>query len=306
MAEKKSPNFEDKKGSRSQILGSLNFLFYISKVFGMIPYSLSDYITHRQLKLSQFGNIFCLLSCVYYCTQYHFLTNDPDPSIGTLTNVIGVFIIYMEPLMLSIDVLASLINQNSLIAVFDRLQEIDDKLAKENVLPNHRVITKYSIIFVLVAFAGEIGLAVINLLTFKQELSIAWSLLWFVSCVPLFGNSVAKTWFLVLILMVKQRLMAINDYLNDTKAIFVEQKFRRVKAVGPNLRKDNLFMSNIGLLEREIWPSRNTKIKDAWTSSSNRVNDFNTFHADSRGIVNVGPYETGTRGKREIELGSTV
>jgi 7tm Chemosensory receptor len=92
--------------------------------------------------------------------------------------------------------------------------------------------------------------------------------------------------------------MAINDYLNDTKAIFIEKKFRRVNAIGPNLRKDNLFIGNISFLEREIRPSRNMKIKDAWTLTGNRVSDVNTFPVDSRGIINVAPYETGTKGER--------
>lgn len=102
MAEKKSP---DRKISKNPILESLCVLFYISKVLGMIPYSLSDYVTKKQLKLSQLGNIFCILSCVHYVVQYHFLTEstmlakDPDNSIAALTMVIGIFIIYMEPLM---------------------------------------------------------------------------------------------------------------------------------------------------------------------------------------------------------------
>jgi hypothetical protein len=306
MAEKKSSGIEDKKGSKSQLLGSLNFLFYISKVFGMIPYSLSDYVTHKQLKLSQLGNVFCLLSCVSYCTHYHFLlansvlTEESDDSIGTLTTVIGIFIIYLEPLMMSIDVLGSLVNQKSLVVVFDRLQEIDDKLRKENVLLNYQIITKYSIIFILVAIEYTVG--TINMIVFLQEIPILHKVLWFFSCIPLLCNSIAKTWFLILILMVKQRLKAINDYLNDTKDIFFEKKFRRVNAIRSNSRKDNLFIGNIGFLEREILPSRNMKIKDGSAWTGNRVNDINIFSTDSRGIINVAPYEAGTKGEPEPSL----
>lgn len=300
MAVEKSA-FVAKKTSRNPILESLNFLFYVSKVFGMIPYSMRDYITKKQFKLSQFGNIFSVLSCIHYLIHYHLVTEstmlgtDPDNPIGALTLVIGLFIIYMEPFMMAIDVVASLINQNGLITIFDRLRDIDDKLAKENISLNYKIIGKYSIIFMIIAFVGELTLALFNLYDFHEKV-ISFHSLWFlISSVPLFTNSVAKVWFLILILLVQQRLQAINVYLNDIKKSFFEKKMRHVNAIGSTSKKDNLFLENIGYLEREIFSTRNMKIKSdnwVWASGTNRVNDLNQFATKTGGIINVVPYES--------------
>jgi gustatory receptor len=304
----------EKKNIRNPILESLNYLFYVSKVLGMIPYSLSDYITKKQFKLSQVGGIFGILSCIHYATHYHFLNiqtmieKEDEKSIGTLTTVIGIFIIYMEPLMMAIDVIASLVNQKSLIDVFERLREIDEKLAKENILLDYRVIRRYSIIFMSIAFIGEITLGIANLFAFQETLLSFESLWWLTSCIPLFNNGVSKTYFLILILLVQQRLRAINTHLNDTKKVFFERKVRHVNgnaSLESNLKKDNLFIENIGYLEKEIFSTRNMKIKNGndwkWVGNSgmtNRVNDINVLAQKKRGIINVAPYDPSRGGGR--------
>lgn len=308
MTEIKSSTTVDKKNIRSPILESLNYLFYVSKVLGMIPYSLTDYITKKQFKLSQIGSVFCILSCIHYASHYHFLNiknmidKEEEETIGTLTTVIGIFIIYMEPLMMSIDALASLVNQKSLIDVFNRLREIDEKLVKENILVDYRVIRRYSVIFMVIALVGEITLGISNLVAFQETLLSLESLWWMISCVPLFNNSVSRTWFLILILIVQQRLRAINTYLNDTKKVLFEKKFQHVRS---NLKKDNLFIENIGYLEKEIFSTRNMKIKNGnalnWVGNSgmtNRVNDINIFAPKTRGIINVAPYDPNRRGEK--------
>lgn len=308
MAEKKVSASGDKKNSRSPILNSLNFLFYISKVFGMIPYSFSDYVTKKQFKLSQLGNILCVLSCIHYTIHYQVLTTnttlakDDEASIGTLTAVIGLIIVYMEPFMFAVDVLAALLNQKSLIAIFERLREIDDKLLKESVSLNYRAIKNYSIILVAIAAVGEVVITIFNLVLF-QDTIVSWSsLYWMVSSIPLFNNCLARTWFLLLILLVQQRLRAINGYLNDTKNVFLKKKSRY--ATGSNSKTgDNLFMENLGYLEREIFSTRNTKIKsdNAWNWVGNSkltgaVNDVSAIGPKSNGFINVGPYDPNGKG----------
>ena len=310
MAEKKPPSSSGKKPPINPIMESLSFLFIVSKILGMIPYSFSDYITKKQFKLSQFGNIFCVLSCIHYAIHYHILTDatmmakDAESSIGTLTMVIGVFIIYMEPLMMAIDVIASLINQKSLMTIFERLGEVDDKLFKENILLNYGVVKKYSIIFLTIAFIGEGSLGLFNLIVFSDNFFSWHSLWWLIGCIPLFNNWIAKTWFLLLILLVQQRLRAINNYLNDTKNVFLERKKRHGNALGLNFKKDNLFMENIGYLEKEIFSTRNMKIKSDnarnWVGSSimtNKVNDVNIFAPKSKEIISVSPYDPNRKGE---------
>lgn len=304
MAEKKVSASGDKKNSRSPILDSLNFLFYISKVFGMIPYSLSDFVTKRQFKLSQLGNILCVLSCIHFTIHYQLLTadtmlaKDEAGTIGTLTTVIGVIIVYMEPLMFAVDVLASLLNQKSFIDIFERLREIDDKLLKESVSLNYKAIKKYSIILVVIAALGEVTVTIFNLVLFQETIVSWWSLYWMLSCLPLFNNCLARTWFLLLILLVQQRLRAINSYLNETKNVFLNKKTRSVSKRG-----DNLFMENLGYLEREIFSTRNTKIKsdNAWNWVGNAkltgaVNDVSSTAAKSNGFINVGPFDPTGKG----------
>lgn len=310
MAEKKVSALRHNKSSQTPILESLSLLFYVSKIFGITPYSFSDFVTKKQFKLSQLGNIFCVLSCIHYIIEYHFVTSstmlvkDSEASIGTLTTVIGLFIIYMEPLMMSIDVLASIINQKRFVTVFDRLRDIDDKLGKENVLLNYRVITKYSIIFVSIAVVGELTLALLNLFFFNTQFFSLTSLWWIASCIPLFANGLARTWFLILILLVQQRLRTINDYLNDIKKIFFEKKVRHVTAFGSNLKKDNLFIENIGYLEKEIFSTRSMKIKsdNAWnwvgnSIMTNKVNDVNIFAPKLKAFVDVTPYDGRDKGE---------
>lgn len=303
------PTYSYKKSSKSPIPDSLSYLFYVSKIFGLIPYSMSDYITKRQFKLSQFGNILCILSSIHYIIQFHVLTSSSmfaeKETIGALTMVIGVFIIYLEPFMMTIDVLASMINQTSLLSIFDRLRDIDEKLDKENISLKYKVLRKYSIILMCIAFVGEVTLGIFNLFVFQTDFISLYSLWWLISTIPLLINSVARIWFLVLILLVQQRLRAINEYINTTKKLFFQKKIRHLNAIGStNQHKDDLFLENIGYLEREIFSTRKMQIKDNnWNWATNRVNDINHNTTNkSRGIIHVLPHDGIKKGEGKLYL----
>lgn len=206
---------------------------------------------------------------------------------------------------MAIDVLASLVNQKTLITCFERLEIIDEKMAKENILLNYKTIKKYSIVFLSIAFVGEVTLGIINLIVFQTEF-ISWqSLWWFLTCVPLFNNSVAKVWFLVLILIVQQRLRAINNYLNDTKKLFFEKKIKS-KSVGLNMTKDDLFIENIGYLEKEIFSTRNNKVKDdGWafmknSSMTHKINGIAVVESKTKNFINIIPYDDPKKGTVKI------
>lgn len=289
----------EKKSLRSPILESLNYLFYLSKLLGATPYSLTHYITKKQLQLSSFGSFYCILCGITFITCYHILMNntmvekDSVAKIGTLTIVIGIFIIYLEPLMLAIDIVASVVNQTALIDVFDRLQDIDNKLEKENVYLNYSVIRRISIIFVVIFFIGEVTIGVITVLLFQEEMTILQAVWWFVSCIPLFVNGIAKTWFLVLILLIQQRLRAINTYLNDIKTSFLQRKLHHVDG---GKRKDNLFIGTVGYLEKEIYSGQSVKMasvgwSNATNKKANKVGDVNIFTHSKGGILKVAPYK---------------
>ena len=298
--------FDNKKSSRSPILESLDGLFYVSKLFGIIPYSLSDYITKKRLQLSSFGCAFSVLSCIFYIVAYHILMSDTmveknsESKISTLTAIIGMFIIYLEPFMMTIDILAALINQTALIDVFDRLQEIDNKLERENVYLDNRKNRFTSIMFLTTFIICEIGIAFSVVFVFREEFSIIQSFSWFISCVPLSVDLISKTWFLMLILLVQSRLRAINTYLNDIKRSFQERKLRHVKTVESKpLRRDNLFMETVGYLETEIYSTASDKI-DGWNywegarnNKTNKVGDVNNISGvkSMKKIIQVAPYK---------------
>jgi gustatory receptor len=269
---------EERKSLKSPILDSLGCLFYVSKAFGAVPYSLSDFVTKRQLQLSSFGSIFCMLSAVAYIVSYHILMTDTmvekdsDNKIGTLTAVIGIFIIYLEPLMMAIDIVAALVNQQALIEVFDRLHVIDEKLERENVYLNYRAIKRTSIILIVIFFFGEMSIGLVTVFLFEEDITMLETIWWFASCIPLFVNTLAKTWFLVLILLVQQRLRAINGHLDDIKRSFLERKLHHVDR--KTLRRDNLFIDSVGYLGREIYSIR---------GDGGKVNP--------KGIIKVAPYK---------------
>lgn len=296
----------NKKTFKSPILESLDGLFYVSKFFGIIPYSLSDYITKKRLQLSSFGCAFSVLSCIFYVVAYHILMSEtmveknPENKISTLTAIIGMFIIYLEPFMMTIDIVAALINQTALIDVFDRLQEIDNKLEKENVYLDNRQNRFTSTVFLITFIICEIGIGFAVVFVFREEFSIIQALSWVINCVPLTINVIAKTWFLMLILLVQSRLRAINTYLNEIKRSFQERKLRHVKAVESKpSRKDNLFMETVGYLETEIYSTTSGKI-DGWNywegarnNKTNKVGDVNNLSGikSMKKIIQVAPYK---------------
>lgn len=296
----------DKKTFQSPILESLDGLFYISKLFGAIPYSLSDYITKKRFQLSSFGCALSVLLCIFYIVAYHMVISDTvveknsENKTTALTAIIGMFIIYLEPFMMTIDIIASLINQTALIEVFDRLQDIDSKLERENIYLDHRKNRLTSIILVVKFIILEIGIGVSVIFVFRDQFSIVQGVLWFITCIPLIIDVIAKTWFLMLILLIQQRLRAINTYLNDIKRSFQERKLRHVKTVDSKpLRKDNLFMESVGYLETDIYSTRSVKI-DGWNweesrnNKTNKVGDVNSFHSGAKAMkkfIQVAPYK---------------
>lgn len=59
---------------RTNLLSSINVLFYLSSICGIIPYSLRGYYNHKIFQLSILGNIYAILYAVQAVVQYHFAT----------------------------------------------------------------------------------------------------------------------------------------------------------------------------------------------------------------------------------------
>jgi hypothetical protein len=115
----------------------------------------------------------------------------------------------------------------------------------------------------MIALFSEVGLSISTVIIFQEELT-TWRVLWWVcSSMPLFINSITKTWFLVLILIVQQRLCAINNHLSEIKQMFAERN-----SDNANFSKKNHFViSTVGYLADEIHHARKV----------NKVQKFDDF-----------------------------
>lgn len=200
--------------------------------------------------------------------------------------------------MMIVDVFAGLIHQKSLIACLERLEKVEQDLAKENILLDYNKIKRNQSILVAICIIGELSLTVYNYFYFQTDLFEIASLWWFLTGVPLFVNGIAKIWFLVLILMIQQRLQAVNNYLNDTKQLFLDKKLKYSSKHGLKEKgNDEFYFENIGYLEREIFTIKNAKQpshKEGWdyfkniTNASNKINDITILSPKkTNNIINV-------------------
>lgn len=88
---------------RLHLKSALNFLMYFTILFGIVPFSAVAYFKHKIIKLSMFGNIWALINVFNNVLQHHFASTrfilSDKQEAGTLTNIIGLVIMYMEPVM---------------------------------------------------------------------------------------------------------------------------------------------------------------------------------------------------------------
>uniref|UniRef100_A0A182UJD5 Gustatory receptor n=1 Tax=Anopheles melas TaxID=34690 RepID=A0A182UJD5_9DIPT len=199
------------------LLDSLSVLFYISSIFGVIPYSLWAFAKRTAIQLSLVGNVWVVGNLVVYTGLYHVATinytKDDWGSQKTLTNAIGIFIIYMEPFMMAVDMVAGLINQKRLAQCFDRLARLDNHLAGEGVMVNNGRMRRYSIVLLLLMLLFEAIITVYSFVAFEEEFN-AWSLIWFITTIPTALNSVCRIWYVMLVSAIRQRFNAMNAHMN--------------------------------------------------------------------------------------------
>uniref|UniRef100_A0A182ISP7 Gustatory receptor n=1 Tax=Anopheles atroparvus TaxID=41427 RepID=A0A182ISP7_ANOAO len=199
------------------LLHSLHVLFYISSVFGVLPYSLWAFLKRHVLQLSVIGNVYVLCSVVVYAALYHVATinyiNDDFGSQKTLTNAIGIFIIYMEPLMMGTDMIAGMINQKRLIECFDRLARVDGKLASVGILLDNQRAKRTSIFLLFAVLLFESIITGYSFVAFETVFTL-WSMIWFITTIPTALNSISRIWYVILVLAVRQRFNAMNGHMN--------------------------------------------------------------------------------------------
>ncbi|KAG4072025.1 hypothetical protein HA402_010962 [Bradysia odoriphaga] len=229
---------------RLQLKSALSFLLYFTIIFGVVPFSGVAYYKHKILKLSVFGNIWALVNVAHNVLEHHlastrFILSDKQET-DTLTNIIGLVIMYLEPVMYSIDVIGILLNQNKIIACIDQMHKIDEKLLKENIEFDYFRLKRVTIILVAVITILELSLVTYNVLLF-QEFRLD-SLYWICTGIPIFLSTISKVWYVALVYNVKQKFAAINDHFENTRKFFDLSKKEKVIAAllkSPNERDDD-------------------------------------------------------------------
>lgn len=293
-----------KKGNTDvqTILNSTAPLFYICRIMGILPFSLIDYRKYKQLKTSIFGNVWCLTAILIHCTQYYIAMNNSlkdnwGGDTNTLTSVIGIFIVAMEPVMMAVSILMILFHQNTFITCVERLAIVDGKLkALTAKIPNERKVKNLTAILITATCVCEFGLVIFNFMQFTISEDILYqSYWWFGSGIPILFDGIARLWYIIMIYLVKRRIETVNEYFCELQHIMKEKKdkYENINAkhqipkepivsigylgqeiVDPKKRSDKkvLFVKSnkIKALINEEEPS-NTKSRGAWTTLGPRI-----------------------------------
>lgn len=129
---------------------------------------------------------------------------------GTLTTIIGIFILYMEPCMMTLDMLATLINQRHLVRCIHRLEQVDEKLAKENVQIDYRSLKRLSLILIVVTLFRKFLMMLFGFFVFELNVLELWSMY-----VPIFVSVLSKIYFVLIVCNIRKKFDAINSYLDE-------------------------------------------------------------------------------------------
>ncbi|XP_055711313.1 LOW QUALITY PROTEIN: gustatory receptor for bitter taste 66a-like [Phlebotomus papatasi] len=222
-----------------------------------MPYSVGHFFREKKLKPSIVANIWCCVILLNHTLLYHYATWSSSLDMGgsqnnTLTIVIGVFIIYMEPALMVADIVSMMVNQRDLVQCMERMQIVDDKLRKENIPLGYGRVSLVINVVLIVALACEVILISFNYFLFElSEEAIVSSLTWFLTALPLMTNSVARVWYIALVCMVRQQFLAINEYFMRTQEVFLEIKLNMQKTAR-SAEKTARGVEVVGYLDREI------------------------------------------------------
>lgn len=141
---------------------------------------------------------------------------------GTLTTIIGLFVLYMEPIMMTTDMIATLINQQHLARCFQRLQQVDDELAKENVQIDYRSLKRLSLILIIVTLCRKVLMILFGYFVFDLNIFQLWSMY-----VPICVSVLSKIYFVLIMCITQKKFDAINKYLDElANSLLNENDFR--------------------------------------------------------------------------------
>ncbi|XP_030572342.1 gustatory receptor for bitter taste 66a [Drosophila novamexicana] len=196
-------------------------LFFLSKVVGVLPQDLTKFRHKNVLEKSRNGMIYMLGMLALYVVLYNLLIysfSEEDRTLkatqSTLTFVIGLFLTYIGLIMMATDQVTALFNQGRLGELYERIRVVDERLYREQCQLDNSCIAKRIRIMLVMTIIFELFILLttyIELVDYTQWLS----LLWMVSAIPTFINTLDKIWFAVSLYALKERFEAINATLED-------------------------------------------------------------------------------------------
>ncbi|KAH8305182.1 hypothetical protein KR018_000128 [Drosophila ironensis] len=212
------------------LLQQFQQLFFISKIVGILPQNLDKFRSRNLLEKSSNGMAYMICTLVVYVLLYNLLIysfGEEDRSLkasqSTLTFVIGLFLTYIGLIMMGTDQLSALRNQGKLGDLYERIRLADERLYKEKCVLDNSCIGRRirNMLIMTVIFELSILLATyIKLVDYTQWMSV----LWLMSAIPTFINTLDKIWFAVSLYALKERFEAINSTLEDL--VVTHEKFK--------------------------------------------------------------------------------
>lgn len=112
--------------------------------------------------------------------------------------------------MMTLDMLATLINQKHLVRCIQRLELVDEKLAKENVQIDYRSLKRLSLILIIVTLCRKFLMISFGYFVFELNLFQLWSMY-----VPICVSVLSKIYFVLIVCNIRKKFDAINSYLDE-------------------------------------------------------------------------------------------
>lgn len=111
---------------------------------------------------------------------------------------------------MTLDMLATLINQRHLVRCIQRLEQVDEKLAKENVQIDYRSLKRLSLILIIVTICRKLLMICFGFFVFELNVLQLWSMY-----VPICVSVLSKIYFVLIVCNIRKKFDAINSYLDE-------------------------------------------------------------------------------------------
>lgn len=106
--------------------------------------------------------------------------------------------------------LATLINQRHLVRCIARLEQVDERLAKENVHIDYNCLKGLSLILIIVTLCRKFLMMLFGYFVFDLSILQLWSMY-----VPICVSVLSKIYFVLIVSNIRKKFDAINSYLDE-------------------------------------------------------------------------------------------